>query len=561
MLDDTKVTMEYCNGEKHLPYDEENIPLKGQGKFHNILQLGCGLCLISMISEVLNTAYLLPSAECDFQMTSSDKGMLSAICYLGMIASSHLWGFMADTKGRKFTLVLTLLLDGICALASSFAHSYWLFLLLRFFNGFFICGPSAVVYAYMGEFHSNATRSRAIMWGAVFISGAIMALPGIAWTIISQQWSFQLPLYIYHSWRLFVVICSLPSFLSAALFLVYLPESPKFLLSQDREEEALQVLQYMFTQNTGCNPKHYKVKSLVREDMSSGESNQKHKQSVSRVLKLMWDQTQPLFVAPHLWKTLLGCCLMFGIYASFNGLLLWLPEIFNRLAEYEEIYPGVSATVCDVFSTLAGNSTSNSNHTSNIIVNEIVLSSTATILADHLVSGAIRDEVLSTISTVQSLPALNKTLICSATVAPIVFKKSLIIGGSSALANIACVFLIGYVGKKNILVTCLLLSGVCGGALLTVKSAAGVLILSSILEALTMTSPTVLNSILIDIFPTHLRAMAVCVSMLMGRVGTVSSSIIMGFLLEVNCTLVFVALGGVLLVCGSLAYLLPSSGD
>ncbi|KAJ9595017.1 hypothetical protein L9F63_013683, partial [Diploptera punctata] len=149
------VQIEPSNGEKPFKLNEENVPLKegndvesgavsfekaismtGQGKFHHVLQIGCGLCLISMITEILNTAYLLPAAECDFNMTSGDKGILTAICYLGMIASSHFWGFVADTRGRKYSLVRSLLLDGICALLSSFSHSYWLFLIFRFFNGF-----------------------------------------------------------------------------------------------------------------------------------------------------------------------------------------------------------------------------------------------------------------------------------------------------------------------------------------------------------------------------------------------------------------------------------------
>jgi VNT family MFS transporter (synaptic vesicle glycoprotein 2) len=54
----------------------------------------------------------------------------------GMISSSHLWGYLADTRGRKKTLVIALVLDGVCGLLSSVAHSYWLFVVLRFFNGF-----------------------------------------------------------------------------------------------------------------------------------------------------------------------------------------------------------------------------------------------------------------------------------------------------------------------------------------------------------------------------------------------------------------------------------------
>jgi MFS transporter, VNT family, synaptic vesicle glycoprotein 2 len=48
----------------------------------------------------------------DFQMTSEDKGWLSAAPMLGMIIGSYFWGCLADTRGRKYVLISTLLLDG-----------------------------------------------------------------------------------------------------------------------------------------------------------------------------------------------------------------------------------------------------------------------------------------------------------------------------------------------------------------------------------------------------------------------------------------------------------------
>jgi len=60
----------------------------------------------------------------------------SVISSEGMISSSHLWGYLADMRGRRKTLLASLVLDAICGLLSSFAHSYWLFATLRFFNGF-----------------------------------------------------------------------------------------------------------------------------------------------------------------------------------------------------------------------------------------------------------------------------------------------------------------------------------------------------------------------------------------------------------------------------------------
>nr|CAD7571451.1 unnamed protein product [Timema californicum] len=60
----------------------------GHGKFHYLLLFTCGLGLISMIVETVCVSYLMPAAECDFQMTSHDKGILSAICYLDPLVHS-----------------------------------------------------------------------------------------------------------------------------------------------------------------------------------------------------------------------------------------------------------------------------------------------------------------------------------------------------------------------------------------------------------------------------------------------------------------------------------------
>lgn len=135
-------------------------------------------------------SFVLPSATCDFRMSSKDKGLLTAapmlgtytrriyykkrkniknsiqirpnngqfiamsqpnnkhsvlcVCYVrllfvrhaGMLFGSYFWGCLADTKGRKVVLVATLLLDGFCGLLSSIAQYYSLFMFFRFFNGF-----------------------------------------------------------------------------------------------------------------------------------------------------------------------------------------------------------------------------------------------------------------------------------------------------------------------------------------------------------------------------------------------------------------------------------------
>ena len=75
----------------------------------------------------------------------------------------------------------------------------------------------------------------------------------VAWWMIPQQWVLNLGFVTFNSWRIFVFFLFLPSFVSCIGF-SYLDESPKFLMSCGRQEEALKIFRKMYSMNTG-NPK------------------------------------------------------------------------------------------------------------------------------------------------------------------------------------------------------------------------------------------------------------------------------------------------------------------
>lgn len=108
----------------------------GFGKFNYLLIFLAGGLMASANIELTSVNIILPIAQCDLNLSTSDKGILSAIGYVGLILSSHFWGFLADTKGRKTTLVPSLVLAFISTVASSLANNFWLLVSLRFLNGF-----------------------------------------------------------------------------------------------------------------------------------------------------------------------------------------------------------------------------------------------------------------------------------------------------------------------------------------------------------------------------------------------------------------------------------------
>lgn len=114
---------------------DDALAKTGFGKFNYLLILLSGAILGCVFLETVSINFILPVA-CDLKLNNHDKAVLSAIGFVGMIVSSHLWGFLADTKGRKTVMVPTLFIAFAITIVSSFATSFWFMVLMRFLNGF-----------------------------------------------------------------------------------------------------------------------------------------------------------------------------------------------------------------------------------------------------------------------------------------------------------------------------------------------------------------------------------------------------------------------------------------
>ncbi|MGH0115340.1 UNVERIFIED_CONTAM: hypothetical protein FKN15_006768 [Acipenser sinensis] len=114
---------------------EEAVEEAGFGLFHGLLLVVCGWANASDAVEILCVSFLLPTARCDLQLSSSDMGLLTASIFLGMMIGGYVWGYLADQKGRQRVLVISLTVNGVFGALASLAPRFWLFLLLRFISG------------------------------------------------------------------------------------------------------------------------------------------------------------------------------------------------------------------------------------------------------------------------------------------------------------------------------------------------------------------------------------------------------------------------------------------
>jgi hypothetical protein len=162
--------------------------------------------------------------------------------------------------------------------------------------------------------------SRAIM-GASFVFGIVcICLPIIAMLIINQEWHFYINTFNveYKPWRLFVVSCGSLSLLSGLCF-TFLPESPKFVFSQGKYEKSLNILRMVYKINTGNPTSHYNVSEIMKDKDVNANERKSDGNFIVKILKLMWNQTMPLFGKSHLKNTLILCSIQFLIFITSSG--------------------------------------------------------------------------------------------------------------------------------------------------------------------------------------------------------------------------------------------------
>ncbi|XP_059222509.1 synaptic vesicle glycoprotein 2B-like [Stomoxys calcitrans] len=488
------------------------------GLFNIQIILFSGVVLNNIVLESVGISFALPVVACDLNLSYQQQGVLGAICFLGIIASSHFWGLLADTQGRKRTMKPTLLLAFIVTLISSFSVNFEMIVILRFLNGIFISAASATIYAYMGEFHCSKHRNNAILWGSLIAAFSAIFFPIIAWIFINQTWSFEIPLLgiTYRPWRLYFVICGIPGFICGILF-KFLPESPKYLLGMDRPSEALDILKYMHHKNTKGKNKLkndvYEITSLVADlDTPIRKlKNSTNIKSLGALWIMIWDQTAPLFMSQHIRKTVLGSIILFITFFSAHGVYMWFPYILNNVMLYVE-QSQEPRYLCDML--------------------RYTQSSNFSTMQDHSMNSCVTKLEISTYTHTLVLELIYVSLLL-------------------------CVI---YANRKfdrvRILFIILGATGVCGilSLLTTVPLLAIYLFVIMLCCGL---GTSVMNTILVDIYPTNLRAMAVCISLMLGRIGSVVGSNALGALIETHCEEALYSSAISLIIAGCLGLLMP----
>ncbi|HZP76490.1 MAG TPA: MFS transporter [Pseudolabrys sp.] len=169
--------------------------------------------------------------------TTTNIATIGFFQVLGMFIGTAGQGQFSDRFGRRFIYQFNLLLFGVFTILGAFAPSVTTLVICRFIAGIGIGAEQPLAFAYAGEYSPKAIRGR-ILAIVHFIGGACVWPIGTALVLLFGTTLTTNP---EHAWRGVWLVVGIGA-LIVWVFRFTLPESPRYLATHGRGQEALNVL-------------------------------------------------------------------------------------------------------------------------------------------------------------------------------------------------------------------------------------------------------------------------------------------------------------------------------
>ncbi|KPJ10445.1 Synaptic vesicle glycoprotein 2B [Papilio machaon] len=493
------------------PTEELDIALKecGFGWFHVLLLLASLIGLVAAQAVSSTTPYILPVAECDLNMDLIQKGFLNAIPFIGMTISAVIAGFLTDTFGRKIFLVYGFGGLFICTLMAGSSQTYFLFASAKLMEGVLFGMSYNPLILLTSEFCHNDIRDRVMMFQSSFAAVAQIIIAIIAWVILSMNWkgTFFNGHFVLNAWNFYIYVMSLWALLTC-LFYTFLPDSPKFYISQGKFDAAGDVLMKIYKTNTKSdasslsNSELWTKKEVKRERSQSLRSEKIT--SFKKNLVTGFYNLKPMFRRPLLYHLILLCSMNFLTMLLFNVTRLWYPQL---------------STIVESFG-------------SNQERQDLCM-----MLDTYTADIKLKSANLTDLSTCVPNKSGNETYI-----------NSVILGCVSLIPLVLSGFLVNKVGKKNLFLVSGLISVGCTLGLRWTSSEGTMVALFSSDVALSQAMLSLNQAFTVELFPTTTRTLAISMLMTVGRLGTLVGNVLFPVMLNLGCGISFYTLAG-LMIC------------
>ena len=178
--------------------------------------------------DMMMVSFTAPYMRDELGLDTGMLGNVFAAGTAGMVVGGFLFAYIGDRIGRRPTVIVTAFGFGLLTVATAFAQSYPVLVLLRFLDGLALGGMLPLAWALNIEFvprRMRATVVTIVMLG--YALGSTIAAPLTNW--IAPQ----------HGWQAVYLIGGTGTILSAIALVFGLPESIRFLVGRGGQPDRI----------------------------------------------------------------------------------------------------------------------------------------------------------------------------------------------------------------------------------------------------------------------------------------------------------------------------------
>ena len=281
---------------------------KGKGSIYSLV-------LFILVALVLFYNFSNP-AMLDEETANSIKGFTISSALVGCILGGSIGGFVSRKYGRRNGLLLAAVLFSISAIGSSIPEKMNLFgvehiiafIIYRIVGGVGVGLASMLSPMYIAEIAPSSIRGKLVSWNQFAIIFGMLIVYFVNYTIAlngDDQW------LINTGWRWMFASETIPAILFLFL-LFFVPETPRFLVIQNNENKALQLLEKLDSPRLA-----HKILEEIKDSL--------------KIKDVPWLSFGGLLIIIGIFLS------VFQQFVGINVVLYYAPEIFRNMGSQTDV--------------------------------------------------------------------------------------------------------------------------------------------------------------------------------------------------------------------------------